>query len=109
MKEVSYEEYVILIGENANEDQQLVLNSGANDYWAHNSGYPSAHAVIRNPSGAPFHNKVVNRACCIIKSASNKCKSIPKLQFDVCRISNLVITDTPGLIKHVSKPSYFKI
>lgn len=109
MKEVSYKEYVILIGENANENHQLVLNSNANDYWAHISGYPSAHAVIRNPSGARVHNKVVNRACCIIKSASNKCKSIPKLQFDVCRISNLVTTDTPGLVEFVSEPSHFKI
>ena len=42
MKEVSYEGYIILIGENANENQYLVLNSNANDYWAHISNYPSA-------------------------------------------------------------------
>ena len=109
MKEISYEGYVILIGENAEENQQLVLNSDANDYWTHISGYPSAHAVIRNPSGARVHNKVVKRACCIIKSANNKCKSIPKLQFDVCRISNLVTTDTPGLVELINKPSHIRI
>lgn len=109
MKQVSYEGYIIMIGENANENQLLVLNSNANDYWAHISGYPSAHAVIRNPSGSRVHNKIIKRACCIIKSTSNKCKSIPRLQFDVCRISNLVTTDTPGLVEVVSKPTHFKI
>lgn len=109
MKEVSYEGYIILIGENANENQHIVLNSNANDYWAHISNYPSAHAVIRNPSGSRVHNKVVKRACCIIKSASKKCKSIPKLQFDVCRISNLATTDTPDIVKVISEPHHFKI
>ena len=109
MKEISYEGYQILIGENADENQQLVLNSDADDYWAHISGYPSAHAVIRNPSRARVHNKVIKRACCLIKSASNKCKSVAKLQFDVCRISNLVTTDTPGLVELTDEPSHIKI
>ena len=47
MKEVSYEGYVILIRENVNENQQLVINSDANDYWVHISSYPSANAVIQ--------------------------------------------------------------
>ena len=109
MKEVSYEGYTILIGENADENQQLVLNSDANDYWAHISGYSSAHAVIRNPTGTKVHNKVIKRACCIIKSASNKCKSISKLQFDVCRISNLITTDTPGLVELIESPKKITI
>ncbi len=109
MKEVSYEGYIILIGENAEDNQQLVLNCDGNDYWAHISGYPSAHAVIRNPSGSRVHNKVIKRACCIIKSASNNCKSVPKLQFDVCRISNLVTTDTSGLVTLNDEPRHIKI
>lgn len=104
MKEVSYEGYTIFIGENAEENQHLVLNSNANDYWAHISGYPSAHAVISNPNGTRVHNKIIKRACCIIKSNSTKCKSISKLQFDVCRISNLITTDTPGLVELIETP-----
>ena len=109
MKEVSYQGYTIYIGENAEENQHLVLNSNANDYWAHISGYPSAHAVISNPSGSRVHNKIIKRACCLIKSGSTKCKSISKLQFDVCRISNLNTTSTPGLVELKEAPKKITI
>jgi predicted ribosome quality control (RQC) complex YloA/Tae2 family protein len=104
MKEILYEGYTIYVGENANENQELVVNGNPNDYWAHISGYPSAHAVICNPNGDRVHNKVIKRACCIIKSSNNKCKSISKLQFDVCRISNINTTDTPGLVELIEPP-----
>ncbi len=104
MKEVSYQGYTIYIGENAEENQHLVLNSNADDYWAHISDHPSAHAIICNPSGSRVNIKIIKRACCLIKSANNKCKSISKLQFDVCRISNLVTSDTPGLVTLIDTP-----
>ena len=109
MKELVYEGYTIFIGENEDDNQTLVLNSDPDDYWTHISGYPSAHAVIHNPGCARVPSKVIKRACCIIKSSSNKCKSIPKLQFDVCRISNLVTSDKPGLVALISEPSHIKI
>lgn len=109
MKEITYEGYTIFIGDNEDDNQTLVLNSDPDDYWTHVSGFPSAHGVIRNPSGARVPGKVVKRACCLIKSASNKCKSIPKLQFDVCRISNLITSDKPGLVTLASEPKHVTI
>ena len=67
MKEFSYEGYTIILGENAEENQHLVLNSDANDYWAHISNHPSAHAVICNPSGSRVDIKIIKRACFLSK------------------------------------------
>ena len=109
MKEFTYEGYTIFIGENEDDNQTLVLNSDPDDYWTHISGYPSAHAVIRNPGCSRVPSKIIKRACCIIKSSSNRCKSIPKLQFDVCRISNLITSDKPGLVTLISDPSHITL
>ena len=104
MKEISYGGYTIILGENAEENQHLVLNSNANDYWAHISDHPSAHAIICNPSGSRVNIKIIKRACCLIKSASNKCKSISKLQFDVLQSTHqrymglVMLIDTQKII-----------
>ena len=109
MKELTYEGYTIFIGENEDDNQTLVLNSDPNDYWAHISSYTSAHAVIVNPTCSRVPNKVIKRACCVIKSSNTRCKSIPKLQFDVCRISNLITSDKPGMVTLISDPSHITL
>tara|TARA_B100000902_G_scaffold114274_1_gene115346 strand:- start:1671 stop:2000 length:330 start_codon:yes stop_codon:yes gene_type:complete len=99
MIETTYRNYTLYIGENAKENDTLVRQSTPSDIWAHISDYPSAHGIILNPSGKKVPNAILKRVCCIIKSKSNKCKSMNNLQFDICKISDVIPSDdTPGLV-----------
>ena len=99
MIETTYRGYTIYIGENAKENDTLVRESAPSDIWANISDYPSAHGVILNPSGKRVANTVLKRVCCIIKSKSNRCKSMHNLQFDICKISDITPSDdTLGLV-----------
>ena len=98
MIETIYRNYTLYIGENKEENDALVRQSDPNDIWAHISNYPSAHGVIRNPSGKKVPNTIIKRVCCIIKSKSNKCKSIKSLQFDICKICDVTLTDKVGMV-----------
>ena len=80
-----------------------------NDWWAHIRYFPSAHAIIRNPSGKRIPRAVIKRACCVIKSRSNQCKSVKGLEFDVTRIQNVTPTDTPGLVTLKGQPTLVTI
>ena len=99
MIETIYRNYTLYIGETKEENDALVRQSDPNDIWAHISDYPSAHGVILNPSGKRVANTVLKRVCCIIKSKSNRCKSMHNLQFDICKISDITPSDdTLGLV-----------
>ncbi len=105
MLEIIHSGYVICIGENRNENDELVRAASPEDGWAHIRFFPSAHAIIRNPSGKRIPRTVIKRACCVIKSRSNQCKSVKDLEFDVTRIKNVIPTDTPGLVTLKGQPT----
>ena len=109
MLEIIHNGYVIAIGENREENDKLVRAADPNDWWAHIRYFPSAHAVIRNPSGKRIPRAVIKRACCVIKSRSNQCKSVKGLEFDVTRIQNVTPTDTPGLVTLKGQPTLVTI
>ena len=98
MIEVEYQGYKIHVGSNQDENDMLVKTSDIDDYWAHADGYPSAHAIIYNPSKKRISTKIVKRACCIIKANCNRLKKINKLPFNYTRIKNVVPTEVPGQV-----------
>ena len=98
MIEVEYKGYLIKIGSNQDENDMLVKTSNSNDYWAHADGYPSAHAIICNPTEKRVASKIIKRACCIIKSNCNKLKTIQNLPFNYTRLKNVTPTSVPGKV-----------
>lgn len=98
MIDTKYRGYTIYVGENAEENDAIVQQSAPSDIWAHISEYPSAHGVICNPSGTKVPHTVIKRVCCIIKTKSNKCKSMKNLKFDICKIIDVKPTDTSGMV-----------
>ena len=98
MIEVEYKGYIIKVGSSQDENDMLVKTSNSNDYWAHADGYPSAHAIICNPTEKRINSKIVKRACCIIKSNCSKLKAIQNLPFCYTRIKNISLTATPGKV-----------
>jgi len=93
MLEFEHEGYTIRIGQNQQENADLVESSDPDDIWIHVANGPSAHGVISNPTGKKVNPKVIKRICCLMKSGSEKYKRVNKLEFSVTKIKNLQPTD----------------
>ena len=93
--------YTILVGRNRDENQQLIDESGPDDYWVHISEFPSAHAVIRRDDDTAVKPPltVIKHACSLVKQRSTQCKSMPKLTFDVTQVRHLQSTKVPGMVR----------
>ena len=98
MIEVEYKGYIIRIGNTQDENDMLVKTSDSDDYWAHANDHPSAHAIILNPTKQRIKSKIIKRACCLIKSNTNKLKSIQNVDFCYTRIKNITPTEIPGQV-----------
>jgi predicted ribosome quality control (RQC) complex YloA/Tae2 family protein len=94
----TYKEYTIIIGQNQNENDMLVQTSNANDYWIHAGEYPSAHVIISNPTNKRIHNKIIKRACCLLKQHCRKLKYTSRVLFHYTRMYNVTPTDKLGQV-----------
>ena len=96
MIERNFEGYDILIGKNKTENANLLSISNPEDYWIHVKDLPSGHVIIKNPNGNRISNKIIKRACCLLKSSNNIHKRINKLEFDVTKRENITLTNNLG-------------
>jgi predicted ribosome quality control (RQC) complex YloA/Tae2 family protein len=92
------EGFTILVGNNSRENDILVRESAAEDYWVHISDFPSAHAIVKVQSAGKFPMKPIKQACLMVKQKSNKCKSMQKLKFDITKIKHIEPTTIAGQV-----------
>ena len=85
MIEEQFRGYIIRVGRNEDENDELVTKASNEDYWLHLSGHPSPHCIIYNPSGKRIHNKIVKHAAYLTKKYS-KYSNISKIEVDITRI-----------------------
>jgi predicted ribosome quality control (RQC) complex YloA/Tae2 family protein len=92
------EGFTILVGNNSRENDILVRESAAEDYWVHISDFPSAHAIVKVQTAGKFPLKPIKQACLMVKQKSNKCKSMQKLKFDITKIKHIEPTTIAGQV-----------
>jgi len=97
MIEEQFRGYIIQVGTNENENDELITKASPEDYWLHLSYFPSPHCIIINPSGKRIHNKIVKHAAYLTKKYS-KHDSIAKIDIDVTRIEFIKKTNKKGLV-----------
>jgi predicted ribosome quality control (RQC) complex YloA/Tae2 family protein len=94
-----------IAGKNAKENQQLTLESLNKDLWFHLADYPSAHLVCKI-NDQEFTRiqlvKIVERGARLLKSISNKQKSMPNLSVHYTYMENVENTDVDGLVNITS-------
>ena len=98
MKTEVFENTNILIGENAQENWDL-LNYNENYLWFHLKSFPSCHVVIENEEPSKEH---------IIKAASfcklnTKYRNIPNLKINYTPIKNIKKAEKIGSVTFNSK------
>ena len=107
MKTFTVEEIGIILGENANENEQVINESHPDFIWLHLDKFPSGHVVIQS--------NVVSQQ--ILQIAAQKClentkyKNLKNISVIFTTISNLKFTEKKGEVEFRSnrKTSRFKI
>lgn len=88
-------EYIILIGENAKENTELVKESDPDDLWFHLATVSSPHIILKSNGDYLTYDD--------IKQVASKLYNYKKKhEFDnviYTMIKNLRVTNTPGLVE----------
>ena len=106
-----------LIGQNANENDQLIRSANENDLWFHSDGLPSCHIISKIPDelniiinkNKKIKQQFLKKGCLLVKENTNALKrEHNKLDFIVCKKSDLILLKEPGKVqcnnvyKHIS-------
>jgi len=97
MIEEQFRGYIIQVGKNENDNDELITKASPEDYWLHLSNYPSPHCLILNPSGKRIHHKIVKHAAYLTKKYS-KHEGREKIDIDITRIKFIKKTNKKGLV-----------
>lgn len=102
MKEHQYESvqddciYNIKVGENAQENWDLISASEQNDIWFHVENNPSCHVVLSVGSKKP-HKSVINYCASLCKEGSKR-KNSRTVNVIYTEIRNVRKADKPGSV-----------
>lgn len=94
MKTITIDEYTVIIGGSAEENEKLIKESLPNDIWLHLENMSSAHIVI-NANGKEVPKRVINMAA----SLFSKYKKVTG-RYNVIwtEIKNVKLTKTKGCV-----------
>lgn len=101
-EEIFNKDWIIRIGRNADENDQLLRSSPKDSLWFHLEGMPSPHGILFNADNE-YSEDSIQRCSSLVKNFS-KGKNIPKLAVQYLPLKNVKLTDTKGLVE-ISKKS----
>ena len=96
--------YTIKIGENQQENNQLVKQAAINDIWFHLSAFPSPHGIlITNADYCKIPKKILYRVAELVKGYS-KYGFLKNVKVDYIPIKYIALTDVLGCVDIKKKP-----
>ena len=99
------------VGQNAEDNEQLLRDSSTTDYWFHLEGHSSAHVIAKIPDVLTLDKKQLLK---VLKQGAVVCKEVSKLksQKNVSIVyalaDNVSLTETLGTV-HVENPKHMTI
>ena len=104
-REMAFGKIDFLVGQNAQENHDLIDAAEENDLWFHISGHASCHVIGKIPEGLDLDKsdimKVVKQGAVICKSFS-KFKSDKNVKIDYTKIKNVTKLETPGSVSIIN-------
>ena len=91
------------LGQNANENHEIIDDADKNDWWFHLTDYPSGHCIVER---SEIEEEDIIFASTLIKENS-KYKNSKRLSICYTQIKNIKKTKNPGEVKILVKPKYF--
>jgi predicted ribosome quality control (RQC) complex YloA/Tae2 family protein len=79
MREMNFGQMDFLVGQNAQENHDLLDAAAEQDLWFHVSGYPSCHVIGKMPQDVELDKSDVMK---VVKQGAIICKSFSKYKGD---------------------------
>ena len=92
---------VYKLGQNANENHELIDYADRNDWWFHLEDYPSGHCIVER---SDIEKEDIIFASTLVKENS-KYKNFKNVSICYTQIKNIKKTRIPGEVKILKKPN----
>lgn len=97
MIQLNFRNHTIIIGKNADENEDIISNADPEDYWLHLADYPSPHIIVKNPTKNKIHHKILKQAAYQVK-INSKYRKLHRVDVTVTKIKHLKSTNKPGTV-----------
>ena len=94
-----------ILGENAQDNHDIITNADNNDWWFHLDDLPSAHCIVEKDN---IDNDDKIFACQLIYDKSKHARRKKKSNYCFTQIKNIRKTRTPGEVTFLKKPEIFE-
>lgn len=92
-----FENNVIKIGQNAEENDEIISEAKQTDLWFHLANLPSCHVILSCSSEYPPTKQMINY--CAKKTKENtKYRNLQKIKVNYTEIKNVYKTDIKGKV-----------
>jgi len=88
--------YTVWIGQNAQDNWDIISKADQNDIWFHLEGSPSPHVILR-VENKKYDKRILNRCACICKEGS-KLKDTKNAHIIYTEIKHITKGDKPGSV-----------
>ena len=96
-EDTTFENNLIKIGENKEENDQLVAKAKQTDLWFHLASLPSCHIILECDKKNKATKEMIKH-CAVLVKENTKYKNHSKLKVNYTPIKNVKRTDTPGKV-----------
>lgn len=93
----TFENNLIKIGQNADENDQIISEAKQTDVWFHLANLPSCHIIISCSKEFPITKQMINY-CCSLTKENTKYKNLQKVKVNYTMIKNVKKTDVKGKV-----------
>ncbi len=106
IKTFNDQSYILLIGENRKENDQIIKESEKDDIWFHLENISGPHFILQKSKGIgeiELDSKTLNEIGILFKEYKT---NLPiKYNVIYCKLSNIKLTKTAGLVEIINNKS----
>src|SRR5947209_3036296 len=93
----TFENNLIKIGKNQDENDKIISDAKQNDLWFHLSNLTSCHVILEYSKDYPISNQMIYYCAKLVKE-NTKFKNLPKLTVNYTEIKNIKKTEIKGKV-----------
>lgn len=101
-EDYTYENNLIRIGENAEDNDKIISESKQTDLWFHLKNLPSCHVILTCSKEFPVSKNMINYCASLCKE-NTKFKNLPKVTVNYTNIKNIRKTEIKGKVVIIGK------
>lgn len=92
-------EYVIEIGQNKQDNFDIIDSANPSDIWFHVDGMPSCHVILKTDEKIRNIPHQVLKRCAYLCKINSKAKTLPKCDIHYTTITNVTKTNIIGQVQ----------